>query len=224
MNVVRKILAAVEDPSYRLCAPGMPLGTYEILEEACAEMRTSGRLRMGRQGFANELTGVIDSRRVAGFWTDDDDMKNCIENIGCVLEVLSRRNGDDEFWVEIVNQVRSKSEPYWYDLYQDYAPRDEWPEWLSAYVGGWTRRLAQYGAAINETFRKHFEAALARKVYRALSGPCNIRYATVNSVMVQDIIEEIGMRDCLPPCALPKIVEKLSYCCSTGNVMFVPVA
>ena len=207
MNVVRKILAAVEDPSYRLCAPGMPLGTYEILEEACEKMRTSGRLRMRRQGFANELTGVIDSRRAAGFWTNDKDMKNCIENIGCVLEVLSIRYGDDEFWAEIVNQVRSKSEPYWYDLYQVYAPRDEWPEWL-----------------INEPFRKHFEAALARKVYRALSGPCNIRYATVNSVMVQDIIEEIGMRDCLPLTALPKIVEKLSYCCSTGNVMFVPVA
>ena len=224
MNVVRKILAAVEDPSYRLCAPGMPLSTYEILEEACANMRTSGRLRMRRQGFANELTGVIDSRRIAGFWADDDDMKNCIENIGCVLEALSMRNGDDEVWAEIVNLVRSKSEPYWYDLYQVYAPRDEWPEWLSAYVEGWTGRLAQYGGAINETFREHFEAALARKVYRALSGPCNIRYATVNSVMVQGIIEEIGMRDCLPSCALPRIVEKLSYCRSTGNVMFVPVA
>ena len=224
MNVVRKILAAVEDPSYRLRAPGMPLSTYKILEEACAKMRTSGRLRMGRRGFANELTGVIDSRRVTGFWTNDNDMKNCIENIGCVLKALSMRNGDDEFWVEIVNLVRSKSEPHWYDLYQNYVPRDEWPEWLSAYVEIWTGRLAQYDAAINETFRKHFEAALARKVYRALSGPCNIQYATVNSVMVQDIIEEIGMRDCLPPGALPKIAERLSYCRSTGNVMFEPVA
>ena len=172
-----------------------------------------------------EKTARVDAHRDMHCACCAREVRACINGrLGCVLEVLSICYGDDEFWAEIVNQVRRKSEPYWYDLYQVYALRDEWPEWLIAYVESWTRRLAQYGAAINETFRKHFEAALARKVYRALSGPCNIRYATVNSVMVQDIIEEIGMRDCLPPCALPKIVEKLSYCCSTGNAMFEPVA
>lgn len=193
-------------------APGLPLKTYLLFEEACR--RISCDRYITKQKFICAMLAVVEDWEKAPFWDSGFEMENSTRHVGCILEMMSGR--DEELWIGIVNGLNEKSRkelrvegayPDYLRFDKDYYPRKKWAEEIRRLVLAWRQCLERAWkgkAEVGEDFWSHFEAALARTIYEDMTGDNSGNgFCKVNVRRIEDVLGEIMPERSLPLDSLP---------------------